>query len=81
VRTFEVPVSVAPGGELRVIARDPLNIPPGDYPAVLILDERADSAPSEKVPKLPLRLKIFTWSDWPANPTFRREEIYDDDGR
>jgi hypothetical protein len=81
MKTLEVSVSVAPSGEFRVIARDPLNIPPGDYPAVLILDECADSAPSEKVPKTPLRLKVFDWPAWPGNSTFRREEIYDGDGR
>lgn len=80
MRTFEIKATVAPDGELRVVAKVPLDIPPGDHQAVLILDEAA-SAVFSGTPKPPLRLKVFDWPGWPANSTFRREEIYDDDGR
>ena len=39
MRTFEIKATVAPGGELRVVARVPPDIPPGDHNAVLVLDE------------------------------------------
>jgi hypothetical protein len=28
-----------------------------------------------------LGLKVWKWENWPADSTFRREDIYDDDGR
>ncbi len=28
-----------------------------------------------------LGLKVWQWSNWPADATYRREELYDDDGR
>jgi hypothetical protein len=81
MRTFEIKATVAPGGELRVVTRVPADIPLGDHQAVLILDETASTVASGNGPKPPLRLKVFDWPGWPANSTFRREEIYDDDGR
>ncbi len=48
---------------------------------MLILDETAGIVSVGNGPKPPLRLKVFDWPGWPANATFRREEIYDDDGR
>jgi len=79
MRTFEIKATVAPDGELRVVARVPPDIPPGDHRAVLVLDETVGT--SGNAPKPPLRLKVFDWLGWPANSTFRREEIYDDNGR
>ncbi len=29
----------------------------------------------------PLGLKVWNWINWPADATYRREELYDDDGR
>jgi hypothetical protein len=48
---------------------------------VLVLDEATGVVSSGNAPKPPLRLKVFDWPGWPANSTFRREEMYDDDGR
>lgn len=81
MRMFEIKATVAPGGELRVVARVPPDIPPGDHQAVLVLGEATGVVSSGKAPKPPLRLKVFDWPAWPANSTFRREEIYDDDRR
>lgn len=37
--------------------------------------------PALKIQKPPLELKVMSWDNWPPDATFRREEIYDDDGR
>ncbi|MEI6046856.1 MAG: hypothetical protein WCS37_21115 [Chloroflexota bacterium] len=29
----------------------------------------------------PLQLNAYPWNNWPSEATFRRGEIYDDDGR
>jgi len=80
-RSFEVTATVIPDGEFRVVARVPPDIPPGDHHAVLVLDEAASAVSPGEGPKPPLRLRVFDWPAWPANSTFCREEIYDDDGR
>lgn len=34
-----------------------------------------------RVSQPPLQLNAYAWNNWPPDATFRREEIYDDDGR
>lgn len=36
---------------------------------------------TSKSSKPPLQLKAFKWPAWPVGATFRREDIYGDDGR
>lgn len=36
---------------------------------------------SPRSSKPPLQLKAFKWPTWPVGATFRREDIYGDDGR
>lgn len=39
MRTFEIKATVTPEGELRVVARASSDILPGEYRAILVLDE------------------------------------------
>jgi hypothetical protein len=36
---------------------------------------------SGKPDQTPLGFKVWNWENWPPDATYRREEIYDDDGR
>jgi hypothetical protein len=47
---------------------------------VLVVDEHVAPA-AVRAPKPPLTLKVWKWDAWPAGSTFRREDLYDDDGR
>jgi hypothetical protein len=80
MKTLETQATVDEAGELRVIAQAPPGIAPGEHRAVLLLEEavRASSHPTSKPP---LRLKMLDLRGWPAGTTFRREDIYGDDGR
>jgi|SoiMetStandDraft_5_1073268.scaffolds.fasta_scaffold1086774_2 hypothetical protein len=80
MRTIETQVTVTPDGRLTVQAPAPADIPPGEHKAVLVIDEHVASA-SVRVPKPPLTLKIWKWEAWPADATFQREDLYEDDGR
>ncbi len=79
MKTLEIQAIVDPDGELRVVAHAP-GIAPGEHRAVLVLDE-AVRPRGRKSPKPPLRLKMLDWQGWPADATFRREDIYGDNGR
>jgi hypothetical protein len=78
MKTLEIQATVDETGELRVVTQAPPGIAPGEHRAVLLLEETMGQ-PS--APKPPLRLKMLDLRGWPANTTFRREDIYGDDGR
>jgi hypothetical protein len=79
MKTLEIQAIVDLCGELRVVAQAP-GIAPGEHRAVLVLDE-AVRPTARRAPKPPLRLKMLEGQGWPADTTFRREDIYGDDGR
>lgn len=79
MRTIETQVTVTQDGQLTVQIPAPA-IPPGEHRAVLVIDEHVAAA-SVRVPKPPLALKVWKWESWPTGATFRREDLYEDDGR
>ena len=79
MKAFPIKADVAPDGELRVVTRVPADIIPGEHQAMLILDESV-SPPTPGAPRPPLGLKAFRWQGWTGS-SFRREDIYGDDGR
>ena len=80
MKALAIQATVDEDGELRVVAQAPPGVAPGEHQAVLLLEESA-GGPSHPSPKPPLRLKMLDLQGWPANTTFRREDIYGDDGR
>ena len=80
MRTIETQVTVTPDGQLTVQVPALADIPPGKYKAVLVIDEHL-APPPARVPKPPLSLKTWKWAAWPADATFRREDLYGDTGR
>ena len=80
MKALEIQATVDADGELRVVAQAPPGVAPGEHRAVLLLEETV-GLPSRLSPKPPLRLKMLDLQGWPANSTFRREDIYGDDGR
>ncbi len=53
---------------------------PGVYHVVMVIDEKPIQ-PVEETKKNPLNLNVFKWEGWPVDCTFRREDIYENDGR
>lgn len=79
MKAFPIKADVAPDGELRVVTRVSPDIPPGEHQAILVLEESV-SQPPPGSPRPPLRLKAFPWQG-ASDMSFRREDIYGDDGR
>ena len=48
---------------------------------VVVIDEAAAGSPATPTPNGPLGLRLLQMAGWPTNSTFRREEIYGDEGR
>ncbi|MSU61305.1 MAG: hypothetical protein EXS31_02750 [Pedosphaera sp.] len=59
----------------------PSPISPGPHRVVMVIDEAAAGPPAVSSLNGPLGLSLLQMAGWPPNSTFRREEIYGDDGR
>jgi hypothetical protein len=81
MRTIETVATIDADGTLT--AKLPPDIEPGQHRVVVVIDEArtepAERGRSESFPVL--ELHAFPWTNWPADATFRREDLYDDDGR
>ncbi len=64
----------------KFVVQLPSGIPPVEHRVVLVIDD--GMAPLKaRISKLPLTLNVLRWEAWPADSTFRREDIYGDEGR
>lgn len=77
---LETRALVADDGELRIVAQAPPDVPPGTHRAILVIEDET-RPPRQEMSRDPLRLKLLDLSAWPANASFRREDLYGDDGR
>jgi hypothetical protein len=71
MRTVETTVTVMAGGALTL--QVPVDIPPGEHQAVLVIDER----PIPKKKRPPLKFSAYPVGLVSENFTFRREDLYD----
>ena len=81
MRAVEAVINVSPDG--LVIVNTEIKLKPGLHKILIITDEKAvgEGDPRRKRKKGLLDLKPIHLQGWPKHSTFRREEIYDDDGR
>ncbi len=78
MRTIETIATIAPDGTLT--ARMPSDVAPGQHRIIVVLDQESSES-TARTPKPPLEFHVSAWEGWPADCTFRREDIYGDDGR
>ncbi|HSH77548.1 MAG TPA: hypothetical protein VLA19_03340 [Herpetosiphonaceae bacterium] len=78
MRTIETTATISPDGTLMV--QVPSDVAPGQHRIVLVIDPEADEPPV-RTPRPPLEYHVSPWEGWPADSTFRREDIYCADGR
>ncbi len=78
MQSLQTTATVTSDGKL--IAQVPLSILPGKHRVVLVIDDASTKGESQ-VPATMRALKVFKWNAWPAESTFRREELYVDEGR
>lgn len=75
MKTIETVITVLPDGSIQLPPQPGLT--PGAHRVVLVVE---DVVPQPAAPA-PLPLKLLDFAAWPAASTYRREELYDDDGR
>ena len=78
MHTIETVLTVTDKGEILVPAI--VGLPPGEHKVLLVIEEEP-SLPTDSVAELLSELRTFPIEGWPANTTYSRQEIYDDDGR
>ncbi len=72
MRTIETTATITPDGTL--MAQVPSDIASGQHRIVLVIDPDADE-PLIRAPRPPLEFHVSRWEGWPADSTFRREDI------
>ena len=75
MRAIETIATVTEDGKLT--APMPPDVAPGAH-RVVVIDEQPAPA---SAPYQPLALNMGRFTGWPPDATFRREELYGDDGR
>lgn len=75
VKTIETVITVLPDGSVQIPPQPEL--PPGAHRAVLVVEESMERRAAPQ----PLQLAMLDFSGWLVGSTYRREDLYDDDGR
>lgn len=78
MRTIETDAIVTEHGKMLLNIKLP-DLSAGKYKIVMIIDDKIEHYASPG--KASLKFNIFEWTNWPGDSTFRREDIYNDDGR
>jgi hypothetical protein len=79
VRTIETAISVNPDGSAVLELQLPESVSAGVHRAVVIVEEQP-VAVGQRVDTPPALLPL-AFEGWPRDCTFRREDLYGDDGR
>ena len=75
MRTIETTAEVGPDGKL--VVQLPPDIPPGPHRVVVVVEEQ----PAERPKREPMTFSAYDVELIDPNMTFRREDLYGDDGR
>jgi hypothetical protein len=79
MKMFETSISVNTDGSAVIELKLPDNVSPGMHRAVVVVEEQPVTT-GHCVDK-PLDLLPMTFEGWPKDCTFRREDLYGDNGR
>jgi len=75
MKTIETDATVTQDGQLTLQLH--LNVPPGQYHVLVVLEEPAPVSTQRP----PLNLPVVDVGTWPEDLSLRREDMYGDDGR
>jgi hypothetical protein len=78
MRTIETSISVNSDGSAVIELQLSGNVPAGVHRAVVIVEEQPAAAEQLDTP---VNLLPLAFEGWPQDCTFRREDLYGDDGR
>jgi hypothetical protein len=79
MKTIETAISVNPDGSAVISLQLPPSVPAGMHRAVVIVEEQPGGV--ERHIDAPVDLLPLSFDGWPKDCTFRREDLYGDDGR
>jgi hypothetical protein len=79
MKTIETAISVNPDGSAVLELQFPGTVSAGVHRAVVIVEDQP--ATTEPHTDAPPDLLPLTFAAWPNDCTFRREDLYGDDGR
>jgi hypothetical protein len=80
MKTIETDVHISEDKTIHLTLPEVSELQPGMYHVVVVIDDEPIQ-PVAETKKKPLKLHEFELKGWPADCTFRREDIYNDDGR
>ncbi|GAB4212955.1 MAG: hypothetical protein OHK0022_49460 [Roseiflexaceae bacterium] len=75
MNAFQITITVHADGNITIPPQP--GLVPGDHHAVLLVEEQDPGGCAWP----PSGLKPLDWSGWPTGSTYRREELYGEDGR
>ncbi len=76
MKTIVGTATILPDGTITVQTETVLNLPPGEHRVLLVIEE-----PPAVKKRPPLKFRAYQVTPVPADFTFRREDLYDDDAR
>jgi len=79
MRTIETTARVGKNRKANLLLEFPPDVSPGDYRMLVVVDEKA-IGPGDNG-HVAFECQTWDWNGWPKNITFRREEIYGENGR
>jgi hypothetical protein len=75
MRTIEMTAEV--GEDRKLVVQLPSDVPPGPHRVIVVVEEQPTGRPKRE----PLKIQTFDVGIVDPNFTYRREDIYGDDGR
>jgi len=79
MRTIETTARVGEDRKANVLLEFPPDVPPGDYKMLVVVEEKAVSPADAHMTEFDCL--AWDWVAWPDKATYRRDDIYGDDGR
>jgi hypothetical protein len=80
MKAIETDVIVTQGGRGRIDLKLPMDVPLGRHRAVVVVDERPASLPSQMERSL-TDFPVHDLGPWPESLSLRRADLYGDDER
>ena len=79
MKTIKTIAKVGRDRKASLLLEFPEEVKPGNYRMLIVLEEKAVS-PAE-MNQTDFDCQAWDWDAWPPDATYRREDIYDDNGR
>ena len=79
MRTIETSAHVGKDHIVNIKLKLPTEVAPGDYNVLIVMDEKGQKSESQR--EKTFECLSWDWDAWPESRSFRREDIYGEEGR